>query len=416
MLMNEVFGEQNFIAQLVWKSRQFPDARAVTRVSTDHEYIVIYARRSDTNLRGVERDESKFSNPDNDPRGTWMSRSLLGLATAEQRPNLHYAFTDPATGVTYWPPPSTGWRYSEERMKSLIKDSGILFPSNPEGRPREKKFRADLLNEFVGFPTIIEDVFTAHGTAEIREIFEFQAFDFPKPSELIRRFVEQTTTDDDLILDPFAGSASAAHAVLTQNRNDGGRRRFICVQLPEPIASDSEVAKRGFGTVAEIGKERVRRVVSAMEDESNGQEKLEKRDTPEDLGFKVFKLTQSNYRPWQGTEEPDPESYVKQMELHADPLVYDWKAENVLWEVTVKEGFGLGSQIVRLKEVQDCTAHRVIDPDRGQSFVICLDDKVELDALKPLNLGTEDLFICRDSAITDEAAANLALQCRLKTI
>ena len=104
------------------------------------------------------------------------------------------------------------------------------------------------------------------------------------------------------------------------------------------------------------------------------------------------------------------------MELHVDPLVDDWKTEDVLWEVTVKEGFGLSSHIERLEEVIDCSAYRVTDSDRGQSFIICLDDKVKLDAFKPLNLSSEDLFICRDSAITDEAAANLALQCRLKTI
>jgi adenine-specific DNA-methyltransferase len=140
LLMNEVFGEENFIAQLIWKSRQFPDARAVTHVSTDHEYIVVYSRRSDFRFRGVERDEAKFSNPDNDPRGPWMSRSLLGLATAEQRPNLHYDIVDPATDISYSPPPNTGWRYSAERMQSLIEDNRIIFPSRPSGRPREKNF------------------------------------------------------------------------------------------------------------------------------------------------------------------------------------------------------------------------------------------------------------------------------------
>ena len=209
-LLNEVFGEESFVVQLVWKGRQFPDSRAVTHVSTDHEYIVVYARGGGKAFRGVERDESKFSNPDNDSRGPWMSRSILGLATAEQRPNLHYDIIDPSTGNKYPPPPSTGWRYAKDRMQELIADGRILFPTQPDGRPREKKFRSDLRDEFVSFPSIIDDVFTAHGTAEIRDLFGFQAFDFPKPSELIRRLVEQATSREDIILDFFAGSATTA--------------------------------------------------------------------------------------------------------------------------------------------------------------------------------------------------------------
>jgi adenine-specific DNA-methyltransferase len=419
LLMNEVFGEENFIAQLIWKSRQFPDARAVTHVSTDHEYIVVYSRRSDFRFRGVERDESKFSNPDNDPRGSWMSRSLLGLATAEQRPNLHYDIVDPTTGTSYPPPPTTGWRYSKERMTSLIEDNRIIFPSTPSGRPREKKFRSELLSEFISFPNVIDDVFTAHGTAEVRDMFDFQAFDFPKPSELIRRLVEQTTTEDDIVLDPFAGSASTAHAVLLQNCKDGARRRFICIQLPEPTGEESETANRGFSTIADIGKERIRRVIAGMQREREGQLPLETRETPEDLGFKVFKLAPSNYQLWRGVGEDTPDAYAEQMALFADPLVNGWTAENVIYEVALKEGYGLNCQITPLPpagEGPGVRAFRVTDPDKEQSFTICLDNAIGLEDLSALNLDKDDLFICRDVALDDEAAANLALQCRLKTI
>ena len=416
LLMNEVFGEENFIAQLIWKSRQFPDARAVTHVSTDHEYIVVYSRRSDFRFRGVERDEAKFSNPDNDPRGPWMSRSLLGLATAEQRPNLHYDIVDPATDISYSPPPNTGWRYSAERMQSLIEDNRIIFPSRPSGRPREKKFRSELFSEFISFPNILDDVFTAHGTAEVREMFDFQVFDFPKPSELIRRLVEQTTTDDDIVLDLFAGSASTAQAVLVQNRKDGGRRRFICVQLPEPVGGDSETARRGFPTIADIGKERIRRVIANMKQAKGGQLPLDIRETPEGLGFKVFKLAPSNYQLWRGVDEDTPDAYAEQMALFSDPLVDGWTAENVIYEVALKEGYGLTCHIEPLPALPGNTIYRVTDPDKEQSFTICLDDTLHPETLRTLNLARDDLFICRDVALDDEAAANLALQCRLKTI
>src|SRR5439155_11342608 len=111
MMMNEIFGEENFSAQFVWKSRKYPDSRAKTGVSTDHEYIILFTRAEQGVLRGVERDESKFANPDHDPRGPWMSRSLLGLATKAHGPNLHYIITDRKTGRSYDPPEDTGWRY-----------------------------------------------------------------------------------------------------------------------------------------------------------------------------------------------------------------------------------------------------------------------------------------------------------------
>jgi adenine-specific DNA-methyltransferase len=136
-VLSEVLGEENFIGCFIWKCRKFPDARSVTGVSTDHEYLLCYSRL-DTRLSGVERDESKFSNPDNDPRGPWMSRSILGLATKQQRPNLHFSFKNPTTGHKFDPPANTGWRYSAERIEALVKTGCILFPSNPDGRPREK--------------------------------------------------------------------------------------------------------------------------------------------------------------------------------------------------------------------------------------------------------------------------------------
>ena len=190
-LMNEVFGEEAFSAQFVWKSRKYPDSPAKTGVSTDHEYIILYSRTEQGSLRGVARDESKFSNPDDDERGVWMSRSILGLATKQQRPNLHYSIADPTNRNVFSPPEDTGWRYSSDRMNNLIKSGCILFPKSSEGRPREKKFRSDIQTEFVAFPSIIDDVFTADGTMEVRSLFGADIFDFAKPSSLIERLIQQ---------------------------------------------------------------------------------------------------------------------------------------------------------------------------------------------------------------------------------
>ena len=414
LLLDEIFGEENFIAQFVWKSRKFPDSRSTTQVSVDHEYILAYRRTFDGQFRGLERDETKFKNPDNDPCGPWMSRSILGLATAEQRPNLHFPITDPVTGISYDPPAARGWRYGKARMKKLIEGSRILFPASPDGRPREKKFMKDLQTEFMAFPSILDDVFTSDGTAEIRDIFGFQAFDFPKPTELIRRFVEQVTSDEDIILDFFAGSCTTAHAVMEQNRRDGGRRRWICVQLPEPLDPSSEVAHRGFSDLAKLGLHRIHKVIEKFSEADSGT-LLPSNSTGPPLGLRVFRLRESNIRSWTGVETKDADAYADQLDAFADTLVDGWEPDHVIWEVALREGFALTSQITK-RDADGQEIFCVTDPDRGQSFHICLDDTLTIDTVRSLGLTREDLFVCRDKALDDTLAANLALQCRLKVL
>jgi adenine-specific DNA-methyltransferase len=136
----------------------------------------------------------------------------------------------------------------------------------------------------------------------------------------------------------------------------------------------------------------------------------------EDLGFRVFKLSESRFRSWNGVSEDTPEAYAQQMALFTDPLVDSWQAKEVLYEVALKEGYGLNCSVEQISEITNNTIYRVTDPDKEQSFTICLDSSVQLENLRPLNFSKDDLFICRDIALDDETAANLALQCRLKTI
>ena len=231
-ILNDLFGEENFVARFVWQAHQFTDTRANTNVSTDHEYILAYARDSSYSLRGVKRDETKFANQDNDLRGLWMSRSLLGLATRDQRPNLHYTIEESGTGRSFPPIPATGWRYSPDRIKTMIAEGRILFPNKDDGRPREKKFRSEMQAEFISFPTIIDGVHTADGTQEIRQLFGAEVFSFPKPCDLIYQIVEQGTEPGDMVLDFFAGSGTTGHAVMAVNAKDGGGQA-LC---PGPVA------------------------------------------------------------------------------------------------------------------------------------------------------------------------------------
>ena len=402
-LMNEVFGEENFVAEFVWKARQFTDARAITNVSTDHEYILAYSRTSEFSLRGIERDESKFSNPDNDPRGAWMSRSMLGLATIDQRPNLHYDIVEPITGRVFPPNPATGWRYSEEKMKELITNGCVLFPAKDDGRPREKKFRKDMQSEFISFRTIIDGVHTADGTQEVREAFGAEVFSFPKPSGLIARLADQVLADQDIFLDFFAGSASSFDAIARLNARNGIVRNAILVQLPEAVAPGSEAAKAGYGTIADIARERIKHVIKRTEESADLVTKGAR-----DLGFKSFLLAPSNFKQWRGDGIDTPEQLAAQMQMFAKSEKEGAAVEDILYELLLKFGQELTTPIEPL-EVVGGTVFAI--HDRKMLFV--LESFIEAMIVPLVEMKPREI-IAIDGVFNDSdmLKTNLDLQCR----
>ena len=246
MLMDEIFGAENFIGQFIWKSRQNKDNRNVTGASIDHEYVLCYG----TAIRGEERKKGLYSNPDNDSRGDWTSGNMVGLATKKDRPNLHFDLINPVTGINYGCP-TRGWRYDPKRMSDLIADNRILWPSTEGGRPRVKAFLKELKEKYTGFSSVIgEGVFTRSGTKEIEEIFTTRVVEFPKPCGLIRQILTQGCPSDGIVLDSFAGSGTTAQAVLALNKEDGGSRRFILVECEDYADT--------------ITAERVRRVINGV--------------------------------------------------------------------------------------------------------------------------------------------------------
>ena len=229
MLLDEIFGEDNFIAQFEWNARASEDTRDLKGVSRDIEHMLCYSKCLDFRLVGVAIDETKFSNPDNDERGAWRSADMTGLATAEQRPNLHYEIVDPESGIKF-DCPARGWRFAKSEMARRIFEKRVLWPITSEGRPRQKLFLSELKKSTKNVSTLIDFVRTGDGSKEISEIFGTRVFDFPKPSAFVQFVIEQATCDDSLILDSFAGSGTTAHAVLKANAKDGGRRKFILVE------------------------------------------------------------------------------------------------------------------------------------------------------------------------------------------
>ncbi len=405
-LMDEIFGEEQHLATFIWKSRHNVDSRAKSGVSSDHEYVLCYGRK----IQGKDKNWDKYSNPDNDLRGDWMSDNLLGLATKDKRPNLHYDLVNPETGINYGCP-EKGWRYNRKTMDRMIREKRVLWPKEASGRPRNKKFSADLKSKFTGISTILDAPTTSAGTQEVRELFGQEIFDFPKPVGLLKMLVKQGTNNGDLVLDFFSGSASLAEAVMQANREDGSERRFLVVQLPEKLSEDATGRKLGFQTLAEISRSRVTRAL----------ERIQKTETENLLGeapsgFRAFKLAASNLRRWTGVEAMAPDVYSKQLEAFADTLIPGWGLEDVVWEAALREGYSLTAAIEQKAGPKGGAFWRVTDSDKDQAFTITLDDTLTLDAVRALGLAKDDLFICRDTALDDTLAANLALQCRLKVI
>ena len=408
LVTDEVFGEENLLSCFVWKSRQNKDNRSVTGASVDHEYVVCYGNT----IRGAARDRSQYSNPDGDPRGDWNSANMVGIATADRRPNLHYSLIDPATGLSYGCPPM-GWRYDRDTMAKLIAEKRILWPASPSGRPRRKVFLSELESDFTGFSTIIgDDVFTRDGTANIDSLFDVRLFSFPKPVRLITNLIEQGSDNEDIVLDFFAGSGTTGHAVMTQNSADDGNRRYILVQLPEPLNpknKDQKTASDFCDTlekprnIAELTKERLRRAGQKIKDENpmfTG-----------DLGFRVFKLDTSNIRAW----EPDREDLDKTLLDSIDHIKADRSEEDVLYEVLLKLGLDLCVPI-EARTIANKSVHSI----GAGTLIACLDQSIARDEVEPLALGIaewhaelepagDSTVVVRDSAFVDDVAkTNLA--------
>lgn len=403
LAMDDIFGEENFLAAFIWKSRQNKDNRTITGASIDHEYVVAYGNK----IRGSQRNVDQYSNPDGDPRGDWSSANMVGIATADRRPNLHYDLINPATGINYGRP-DMGWRYDKNTMARLIAEDRILWPDTAEGRPRRKAFLSELESEFTGFSTVIgETLFTRDGTADIDSLFETRIFSFPKPVELIRTIIEQATYDDDIVLDFFAGSGTTAHAAMLQNATDGSARRFIMVQLPEPLDPTNRDQKTAADFCARLG--RAQNIAELTKERILRAGKKIKSDYPDfdgDTGFRVFKLAQSNIRAW----EPEPSDLEGTLLANAEHLVQGRTEQDVLYELLLKLGLDLCVPIEK-KQIADKAVHAI----GGGALIVCLADGLTKDVVedlatdivawwKALAPAVDTRVVFKDSGFADDVA------------
>ena len=403
LAMDDIFGEESFLATFIWKSRQNKDNRTVTGASVDHEYIVAYGNK----IRGSQRNVDQYSNPDGDPRGEWSSANMVGIATADRRPNLHYDLINPATGINYGCP-DMGWRYDKNTMARLIAEDRILWPDTADGRPRRKAFLSELESEFTGFSTVIgENLFTRDGTADIDSLFDTRIFNFPKPVELIRTIIEQATYDNDIVLDFFAGSGTTAHATMLQNVADGSARRYIMVQLPEPLDPANRDQKTAADFCAKLG--RPKNIAELTKERILRAGKKIKGDSPDfggDTGFRVFKLARSNIRAW----EPVPSDLEGTLIANAEHLVQGRAEQDVLYELLLKLGLDLCVPIEK-KEIAGKAVHSI----GGGALIVCLADALTKDTIEKLANGivawrkqlapaVDTRVVFKDSGFADDVA------------
>lgn len=412
-VMNEIFGEENFIEQVVWKNKY--GAGAMTRgFISVHEYILCYSKNPIENIQTPLDDDSikQYDKKDNKfaSRGGYVTQPLA-TTSMDNRPNLRYPIK--YNGEEIWP--EKQWIWARERMEEALKNDEVVIKKGESGSfsVRFKQYLKDengIMRK--GKPiSVMNGPFNQDGTKEVTDLLGKGVFDFPKPSELIKYLASSVINGIDdkngIYLDFFAGSATTAHAIFKLNQEDGGNRKFILVQLPEPIKNSA------YSNIAEIGKERIRRTIKKLKKEKQGEFDF---SPIKNFGFKCYKLLNSHFSEWQQYSERD----VSQLEMlftnSETPLVKGWQPENLVAEILLLQGFPLDSKVNSLPEFKVNEVQQVTSEFVGHHLYVCLDKKVKAETVAKINLRPEDILVCLDSALSDEAKVKLADQCNLKVI
>ncbi len=380
LLMNEVFGEENFFCQIIIRANS--RGQTYKQIAKTHEYLLVYTKNDITNLFGLEKDAERNDLNLSDNIGCYNIRELRNRNPKfgkHNRPLLFYPiYVNPnvidkdgfnPVSLTFSneyyikvePYNSVGkescWRWGKSKAHLNIHqntlDSNLIAKKKADGQYNiYEKYRKTTYT-----PKSIWDenaFLTETGTVELHNLGFSNEFDFPKPISLIKRCVQLATEEDDIILDFFAGSGTTAHAVMQLNKEDGGNRHFICVQLPELCDPEKEAYKAGYSTIAEISKERIRRAGNKLRAEAEA-EKAKKAgelsfDDAEDssmpdFGFKVFKLSDSNFKQWREIHGSDQDQWKQQTLDFLNPVAANASIENMVYELMLKNGKNLNSTI-----------------------------------------------------------------------
>ena len=360
LIMDEIFGEENFVAQINWQ-KKYAVSNDDPGIAPMHDYILCY-QKSDLFKRlllpRTEKQLSRYKNPDNDPRGKWSSSEYVSSKSKSERPTLWYPIIHPKTGKEVWPDENAVWRYTKEKHEQMEKDGRLYWgPDQSYEKPRLKRYLNEIQDGLVPSTwwEFIEVGHNDEGQKETAKLLGRKVFSTPKPIRLIERILRISTADNDIIMDFFAGSCTTAHAVLELNRKDKASRRFIMVQLPELCPEKSEAFKAGYRTIADIGKDRIRRIIHKIRQENNKAEKDKKllrfvsknEQGPQDPGFRVFRLEQSNFKQWQGLKTKERAEIKTLLDFIVDPVKDSADLESMVYEILLKSGKDLTSPLDR---------------------------------------------------------------------
>lgn len=398
-LMDELFGTENFVANIIWKHTQQSknDERYFSR---HHNSIVVYKKSEQLSSFTFERtddDNKAYSNPDNDSKGPWRSGDVR---SPNYRESLRFVIKTPS-GKSI-DAPENGWRWKKETLDQKLK-TGEIFFSNDEARIIRKIYLHEQegrtpenlwLSDFAGT--------TRNANAELKELFDNPPFDTPKPTQLIKRMLNLVTPDGEgIVLDFFAGSGTTAHAIMELNKGGDGKRKFILVQLPEPTDNPD------YPTIADITRERVRRVSARLQAEQAAvvPDLLTPADdtkTAPDFGFKAFRLAASNFKVWDGSAEQIAD-VGQTLELFADHVLDGRSAEDMLYELLLKTGFALTTPVTSLT-----LAGKQVFSAADGALLICLERELSLEVIESMVARDPFMMLCLDAGFEgkDELKVN----------
>jgi len=395
-ICDEIFGNQNIIGTVIWE-RAFAPKNDAKYFSDSHDYIVVYAKSLQDfkigKLPRTKKANRRYKNIDNDPRGPWTSGDL---SVKTYNPNTDYPITTPGGRIVH-PPSGACWRVTKERFEKLVKNNRIYFGQDGKNVPRLKRFLSEI-QDGITPTTLWKHTDVGHnqeGRQELKRLFDDKGyFDGPKPVRLLSRILKiANTRKDSIVLDFFSGSATTAHAVMQLNAENGGKRKFIMVQLPEPTDEKSEAHKAGYKNISEIGKERIRRAGKKIKEENKDKEGIEDLD----IGFRVLKLDSSNMKDVYYT----PQEYGQMnfdLEGFMDNIKPDRTDEDLLFQVMLELGIPLSAKITQEENIFYV----------NDNYLIACFSKVDTDLVTTIAKKKPYFAVFRDSSfISDSALVNL---------
>ena len=415
-LCNEVFGEENFMAQIIWQKVYSP-RMDVQGFSTSHDYILCYVKSNIESIRqeAFAQNSAQFNFVDPTNGKKYRRRSIRkegSHSTRSERPNLWFPLLAPdGTEVYPYKPDGTEgcWRWSLDTYRKNKQQGIVEWVKTGNGW---QAYAKQYLDTEAAKPAetlwLYQEVGHNHSAAEeLKKLFGGKVFDSPKPKELIMKMIRLATytNESDIILDFFSGSATTAHAVMQLNAEDGGNRRFILVQLPEVCDEKSEAYKAGYKNICEIGKERIRRAGKKLTETKDGQLSMDGEKTPLDIGFKVFKLDTSNMRLWDATPiaDGDADELVERMNQMVRRIKPERSDLDMVYEVMLKLGVPLTYPVQQL----NINGKPVYEVGEDCLLLICLAEFVEPEDVQAMaDYAPAKMIMSRDCFTSDTAMAN----------